>query len=70
MERAPKPRQGKFPPFYKGIPVSVARVNANLNDQWIVCDPDTINRFACPARMLVAGPSGAYVCLFDNVISK
>lgn len=58
MEPAPPKRNDKYPAFYKGLPVSSTWVNPNLREQFVVVNGDTVNRFSCPARILVAGPSG------------
>jgi hypothetical protein len=66
MEPAPKQKNGKYPAFYKGLPLSSTKVNANLKDQLVLCNANMVNRICCPARVLIAGPSGKFVCLITN----
>jgi hypothetical protein len=42
------------PQTYKGLPVAQGRINANIKTQAVMTSP-FINRFVCPARILISG---------------
>lgn len=67
--QTPKPKSnGKWPAFYKDIPVSPGDINPNLVMQWTPCNADKVNRFCCPLRMLIAGPSGKFKSNYITVL--
>jgi len=49
------------PQVYKGLPVAQGRINASIKNQVVMANP-FINRFVCPARILISGKNMSMLC--------